>query len=117
VLPFTSLSEAHLLLEKEAVEGDEIKTLMEGTSQELHKGWVHRGASDFSVEGGNVICRTIVDGPNEDLDRLATILIGAISSAKHRVSIMTLVLTLARDYFRIADRGSTRCRGRGYFAI
>jgi len=40
VLPFTSLSEVHLLLTKEKIEGNEIKTLMEGTSQELHKGWV-----------------------------------------------------------------------------
>jgi hypothetical protein len=40
VLAFTSLSEAHLLLEKEKVDGDEIKALMEGTSLELHKGWV-----------------------------------------------------------------------------
>ena len=33
--------------------------------------------------------RTITDGPNEDLDRLALILAGAVSSARERVRIMT----------------------------
>jgi cardiolipin synthase len=41
------------------------------------------------VEAGHAICRTIVEGPNEDIDKLTIILAGAISSAKHRVSIMT----------------------------
>jgi len=53
--------------------------------------------SGLSVEAGNVISRTIVDGPNEDLDKLAIILIGAISSAKHRVSIMTPYFLPSRE--------------------
>ena len=38
---------------------------------------------------GGAYCRTIVDGPNEDLDKLSTILAGAVSSARVRVAIMT----------------------------
>ena len=38
---------------------------------------------------GTAFCRTIVDGPNEELDKLTTILAGAISSARRRVLIMT----------------------------
>jgi len=38
---------------------------------------------------GNAICRVIVDGPNETLDKLDTILVGAVSSARKRVLIMT----------------------------
>ncbi len=40
-------------------------------------------------EAGHAICRTVPDGPNEDMDRLATILIGAVSAARHRVWVMT----------------------------
>jgi len=53
--------------------------------------------SDFTVDAGNVICRTVIDGPNEDLDKLATILLGAISSAKHRISIMTPYFLPSRE--------------------
>ena len=38
---------------------------------------------------GGALCRVITDGPNEDLDRLATILTGAVSTARRRVAIMT----------------------------
>lgn len=40
-------------------------------------------------EGGGAKCRVISEGPNEDFNKLATILIGAISSARKRVMIMT----------------------------
>jgi cardiolipin synthase len=49
------------------------------------------------VEAGEAICRTIVDGPNEDLDKLAMILVGAISAAQHRVSIMTPYFLPSRE--------------------
>jgi cardiolipin synthase len=52
---------------------------------------------DFSIQAGNVISRTIVDGPNEDLDKLATILTGAVSSAKHCISIMTPYFLPSRE--------------------
>ncbi len=41
------------------------------------------------VDTGTAICRTIVEGPNEDLDKLSMILLGAISSARRSISIMT----------------------------
>jgi cardiolipin synthase len=38
---------------------------------------------------GPAICRVITDGPNEDFNKLATILVGAISSSREQVLIMT----------------------------
>ena len=38
---------------------------------------------------GEAICRAAVDGPNEDLDKLVTILVGAVSAARRKVSIMS----------------------------
>ena len=35
------------------------------------------------------ICRTIVEGPDEDMDKLPMILVGAVSAARERVWIMT----------------------------
>lgn len=46
---------------------------------------------------GNALCRVIVDGPNEDLDRLAMILVGAVAAARKRVYIMTPYFLPARD--------------------
>ena len=34
-------------------------------------------------------CRTIVDGPNEDHDKLSTIMFGAVATARRKISIMT----------------------------
>jgi cardiolipin synthase len=39
--------------------------------------------------GGDSICRTVPDGPNEDLDKLLVILEAAVSSARERIWIMT----------------------------
>ena len=41
------------------------------------------------VKSGSAVCRVITDGPNEDMNNLSTILIGAISSARERILIMT----------------------------
>ncbi len=41
------------------------------------------------VQSGNVFCRAIADGPDGDINKLATILIGAISSAREHILIMT----------------------------
>ncbi len=38
---------------------------------------------------GEAICRAAVDGPNEDLDKLVTILVGAVSVARRKVAIMS----------------------------
>jgi cardiolipin synthase len=38
---------------------------------------------------GAAMCRAIVEGPDEDLDKLLAVLVGAVSAARRRVSIMT----------------------------
>ncbi len=38
---------------------------------------------------GNAICRTVADGPDENLDRLTTLLVGALGIARQRIAIMT----------------------------
>jgi cardiolipin synthase A/B len=40
-------------------------------------------------EGDDLLCRTITDGPDEDLDRLTMLLTAAISEARESVRIMT----------------------------
>jgi cardiolipin synthase len=42
-----------------------------------------------STGDGTALCRGIVDGPNEDLEKLQWVLLGALSVAKRRVRIMT----------------------------
>ncbi|MCP3956553.1 MAG: cardiolipin synthase [bacterium] len=37
---------------------------------------------------GEAVCRAAVDGPDEDIDKLVTILVGAVSAARHKVAIM-----------------------------
>jgi len=42
-----------------------------------------------SKKEGSTVCRVITEGPNEDLDKLAMILIGAVSAARTSVVVMT----------------------------
>jgi cardiolipin synthase len=44
---------------------------------------------DCHPVANGALCRAIVEGPNEDLDKLASILGGAIATAQRRVAIMT----------------------------
>jgi cardiolipin synthase len=53
------------------------------------------GSSDDNT--GDAMCRAIVDGPNEDIDKLAMILIGAVSAAQHSVFIMTPYFLPSRE--------------------
>jgi cardiolipin synthase len=49
-------------------------------------------SGDFPVEdqkAGSAKCRTIVEGPDEDLDKLLAVLVGAVSAARRQVAIMT----------------------------
>ncbi len=43
----------------------------------------------LATHAGNAVCRMIVDGPDEDLDKLSTVLIAAISAARSNIRIMT----------------------------
>ena len=44
---------------------------------------------NYKKDPGNAVCRTILDGPDEDIDKLTMILIGSISSARKKISIVT----------------------------
>jgi cardiolipin synthase len=46
-------------------------------------------APERPPEPTGAVTRTLVDGPNEDLDKLLAVLVGAVSAAHHRVSVMT----------------------------
>jgi cardiolipin synthase len=49
------------------------------------------------VPRGSAFCRAIVEGPNEDWDKLASILLGAVSAASRRVTIMTPYFIPSRE--------------------
>lgn len=49
------------------------------------------------VGAGSAFCRVITDGPNEDLDRLALVLLAAVSAAQRRVTIMTPYFLPSRE--------------------
>lgn len=54
-------------------------------------------------------CRCISDGPNEDLDKISLILMGAISAAKHQITIITPYFLPSREM--IASLQSAALRG------
>ncbi len=47
------------------------------------------GPDTVPEKEGRAICRAFSDGPNEDLDKLSMVLIGAVSLARRRIDIMT----------------------------
>jgi cardiolipin synthase len=63
----------------------------------------------LAIGAGRIICRAIIDGPDEDLDRLSTILLGAVSGARRRISIMTPYFLPSREL--IAALQSAALRG------
>ncbi len=48
-----------------------------------------RPPMDQTPDSGSALCRTVVTGPNEDLGRLTTILVGAAAAARERLVIVT----------------------------
>ena len=54
----------------------------------VNRSEVERFPSD-DCEAGAAICRTIVEGPDEDLDKLLSVLLLAVSAAREQVAIMT----------------------------
>lgn len=46
-------------------------------------------AKDTTQAKGSALCRTLVDGPNEDLHRLTMVLVGAVAAAREHIAIMT----------------------------
>lgn len=57
---------------------------------------------------GEAICRTIVDGPNEDLDKLASILLGAVSAARKRIYVMTPYFLPSREMIAALQTAALR---------
>ena len=48
-------------------------------------------------EIGDAVCRAIVDGPNEPIDKLDTILVGVVTMARQRIMIMTPYFLPSRE--------------------
>ncbi len=61
-----------------------------------------------SINDGSAKCRVISEGPNEDFNKLATILIGAIASAKKRVAVMTPYFLPNRDMISALQTASLK---------
>lgn len=62
----------------------------------------------YSGDSGGANCRTITDGPNEDLDKLATILLGAVSSAHSSILIMTPYFLPSREMTGVLQAAALR---------
>lgn len=56
---------------------------------EFATGEIVRRRPKIKAGRGEVICRTLTDGPDEDLDRMTMLLSAAISSARHSIRVMT----------------------------
>jgi len=57
---------------------------------------------------GSALCRTVVDGPNEDLGRLTMILVGAAAAAQHRLVIVTPYFLPPRDLIGALQAAAVR---------
>lgn len=60
------------------------------------------------IVSSGVICRTIVDGPNEDYDKLSTIIFGAIAAARSNISIMTPYFLPSREIIAALQNAALR---------
>ncbi len=65
--------------------------------------------SDIQPEPeGDAVCRVITDGPNEDLDKLAMVMIGAVTAARKSVTIMTPYFIPPRELMAVLQAASLR---------
>jgi cardiolipin synthase A/B len=60
------------------------------------------------VAAGGAICRTVADGPNEDHDKLSTIMFGAVSMARRKISIMTPYFLPSRELIAALQNAALR---------
>jgi cardiolipin synthase len=60
------------------------------------------------ISEDGALCRVIIDGPNEDFDKFAQILMGVVSSAKHRIWIMTPYFLPSRELIAAMRTASLR---------
>lgn len=75
------------------------------TGQEL--AW-SRGDDQAMEPAGPAMCRAISDGPNEDFEALAWILVGALSTARQRVQIMTPYFLPSRELMSALNAAALR---------
>ncbi|HEV2286779.1 MAG TPA: phospholipase D-like domain-containing protein, partial [Steroidobacteraceae bacterium] len=47
------------------------------------------GALAPPAAAGSAVCRVITDGPDEDMDKLLFVIVGALSVARHQILVMT----------------------------
>lgn len=66
------------------------------------------GSGIQSEPAGDAVCRVITDGPNEDLDKLAMVLIGAVTAARRSVTIMTPYFIPPRELMAVLQAASLR---------
>jgi len=57
---------------------------------------------------GEALCRLIVDGPNEDLDKLASVMLGAISTARRRIALVTPYFLPSREMISALQTAALR---------
>jgi cardiolipin synthase len=60
------------------------------------------------IPADGVLCRTIVDGPNEDYDKLSTIMFGAVATAHRKISIMTPYFLPSRELVAALQNAALR---------
>jgi cardiolipin synthase len=63
---------------------------------------------DWAVAPGRKRCRVITDGPNEDLDRIALVMQGAIADARRSVWIMTPYFLPSREQVALLQAAALR---------
>jgi cardiolipin synthase len=61
-----------------------------------------------SESDSDIICRTIADGPNEDHDKLSTIMFGAVTTAHRSIAIMTPYFLPSRDLVTALQNAALR---------
>lgn len=69
---------------------------------------VHDWSAQRAEEPGSAVCRAIVEGPNEELNVLSVVLVGAISSARQRVLIVTPYFLPSREMIGALQSASLR---------
>ena len=77
--------------------------------------WRFVTGEDINVAGipqlqtGEAYCRCVSDGPNDDLDKIALVMMGCISAAQHQITIITPYFLPSREM--IASLQSAVLRG------
>jgi cardiolipin synthase len=57
---------------------------------------------------GSALCRTIVDGPDEEPSKLAAVLVGAVSAARRRIALMTPYFLPPREIVAALEAAALR---------